>query len=122
MENLSQKKTFKSFREFWPFYLGQHLHAQCRILHFLGTSVAATLILVAVLTGTLRWLLPALMAGYGFAWWGHFAFEKNKPATFRYPLYSFLGDWKMFWMMLQGTLENELKRWGYDGRGGGLGS
>jgi hypothetical protein len=77
---------------------------------------------VAVLTGTLRWLLLALMAGYGFAWWGHFAFEKNKPATFRYPLYSFLGDWKMFWMMLQGTLENELKRWGYDGRGGGLGS
>lgn len=107
MENLSQKKIFKNFREFWPFYLSQHTHRQCRQLHFLGTSVAATLILVAVLTGNLLWLLLALVAGYGCAWWGHFAFEKNKPATFQYPLYSFLGDWKMFWMMVQGSLESE---------------
>lgn len=105
-------KSFSSFNEFWPFYLGEHSTLQCRIQHFLGTSIAATLIIVAFLTSVPVLYFFALICGYGCAWWGHFVFEKNKPATFRYPIYSFIGDWKMFWMMMVGTLDDELRRLG----------
>jgi hypothetical protein len=112
MQSKSETKTFATFAEFWPFYLGEHSTLQCRIQHFLGTSVSATFIVVAVLTGSPSWLIFALIAGYGCAWWGHFVFEKNRPATFKFPLYSFMGDWKMFWMMMVGTLDDEIRRFG----------
>ncbi len=105
-------KSFSSFNDFWPFYLGEHSTLQCRIQHFLGTSIAATLIIVAFLTSVPVLYFFAVFCGYGCAWWGHFVFEKNKPATFRYPVYSFIGDWKMFWMMMVGTLDDELRRLG----------
>lgn len=108
----SEERSFASFNEFWPFYLGEHSTLQCRVQHFLGTSIAATLIMVAIVTGRSSWLLLALVFGYGCAWWGHFVFEKNRPATFRYPIYSFIGDWKMFWMMMVGTLDDEIRRLG----------
>ncbi|MFM8269018.1 MAG: Mpo1-like protein [Pseudomonadota bacterium] len=101
----TNETIFTSFQEFWPFYLSQHQHPQCRLFHFLGTTVAVTLVAVTVLTRSFSWLFLALVLGYGFAWVGHFAFEKNQPATFRYPLYSFVGDWKMFWMMLTGKIK-----------------
>ena len=103
---------FKSFSEFWPFYLGEHSVPQCRLQHFFGTTVALTLMVVWLINGGVAWLASAVIVGYGCAWWGHFAFEKNKPATFQYPLWSFIGDWKMFWMMLNGHLDDELKRFG----------
>lgn len=112
MSDRLTKRTFKSFSEFWPFYLGEHSTLQCRIQHFLGTAIASTLIVVSVIYGAPFLLLVALLCGYGCAWWGHFVFEKNKPATFKYPIYSFRGDWKMFWMMMVGTLDDELKRLG----------
>ncbi|NBX93895.1 MAG: DUF962 domain-containing protein [Proteobacteria bacterium] len=99
-----------SFNEFWPFYLSQHSTSQCRLKHFLGTSSAATFVCVFVMTLHATWLVWAMVVGYGFAWWGHWAHEKNQPATFKYPIYSLLADWKMFWMMLQGNLDAELKR------------
>lgn len=94
--------SYARFRDFYPFYLGQHRDPTCRRLHFVGSClVLASLFWVLV---TQRWagliLLP--LFGYGFAWVGHFFFEKNRPATFTHPLYSFLGDWVMFSDILKG--------------------
>ncbi|WP_281560790.1 DUF962 domain-containing protein [Thalassomonas sp. RHCl1] len=89
-------KQYKSFAEFYPFYLSQHANLVCRRLHFLGSLLILLLLTYIVFSGSwlLLWLLPVI--GYGFAWIGHFFFEKNKPATFTYPFYSLLGDWVMF--------------------------
>ena len=87
---------FASFREFYPFYLGEHQNRTCRRLHFAGSSLALGFVLLAVLRGNAWWLLAALLSGYAFAWVGHFFFEKNRPATFKHPFYSFAGDWVMF--------------------------
>ncbi|MGL5359167.1 MAG: Mpo1-like protein [Shewanella sp.] len=97
-------KRYRSFAEFDPFYLSQHQHPVCRRLHFIGSSLVLLLLGAALVTQTL-WLLGLLpLVGYGFAWLGHFGFERNKPATFQYPLYSLLGDWLMFAQMLKGSL------------------
>ena len=93
---------FSGFRQFYPFYLSEHTHRMCRILHFVG-SCCVLLIVVAVILGVSAWWLFLVpVVGYGFAWLGHYAFEKNHPATFRYPLYSLMGDWVMFWEFLSG--------------------
>ncbi len=89
-------QTFASFREFYPFYLGEHLDPICRTLHFVGSTLVLGLIAAALITGKLLLLAAVPLAGYGFAWVGHFVFEKNKPATFKYPLWSFMGDWVMY--------------------------
>ena len=87
---------FHSFAQFYPFYLGEHADRACRRLHFAGTSLVIATAAVALASGQLAllWLLPLL--GYGFAWVGHFFFEKNRPATFKYPLYSLMGDFVMY--------------------------
>ena len=88
---------YSSFKDFYPFYLGEHANLLCRRLHFIGTSgvvVIAALVITQVLPLVWLWAIPVL--GYGFAWVGHFFFEKNRPATFKYPFYSFLGDWVMY--------------------------
>jgi hypothetical protein len=97
-------KPFASFAEFYPFYLSEHSEPACRRLHFAG-SLAVLLTLAAALV-TRRWALLLLVPvlGYGFAWIGHFVFERNRPATFTYPLYSFLGDWAMFKDMILGRV------------------
>ena len=89
-------KAYSSFREFYPYYLSEHNHPVCRGLHYIGSSLVIVLLLLILVTKSypLLWLLPLI--GYGFAWIGHFIFEKNRPATFQYPLYSFLGDWVMY--------------------------
>jgi hypothetical protein len=87
---------FASFREFYPFYLSEHANRTSRRLHFLGSCGALLLVGLAAVQRNPWWLLAALACGYGFAWVGHLFFEKNRPATFRYPLYSFAGDWVMF--------------------------
>ena len=87
---------FSSFREFYPFYLGEHRNPTCRRLHFVGSCGVVVLLGVALWQRNAWWLLAALACGYGFAWVGHFFFEHNRPATFRHPLYSFAGDWVMF--------------------------
>lgn len=100
-------ERFASFRKFYPFYLSEHRNATCRKLHFVGTSLVLGLALAAVVTPYvwLAFLIP--VAGYGFAWVGHFAFEKNRPATFKYPLYSLIGDWVMYWQLLSGKIPFE---------------
>ena len=88
-------ERFNSFAEFYPFYLQEHSNDICRRLHYVGSLLVLSILGYAIATQqwALLWLLP--VAGYGFAWVGHFVFEKNRPATFQYPLYSFLGDWGM---------------------------
>ena len=87
---------YSSFREFYPFYLGEHRNRTCRRLHFVGSLCALGCLAAAIALQQPWWLLGALFSGYGFAWVGHFFFEKNRPATFKYPFYSFAGDWVMF--------------------------
>ena len=97
-------RRFASFREFYPFYLSEHAHPVSRRLHFIGSCGVLVLVGVALWQRNPWWLLAALVCGYGFAWVGHFFFEKNRPATFRHPLYSFLGDWVMFKDILTGRV------------------
>ena len=86
---------FTSFAEFYPYYLQEHSNATCRRLHYVGSLLVLSILGYALFTQQWLWLLALPFAGYGFAWVGHFVFEKNKPATFKYPLYSFMGDWVM---------------------------
>ncbi len=89
-------RRYASFREFYPFYLDEHRNAACRRLHVIGSALVLIALGAAVVTRN-PWLLMLMpVIGYGFAWVGHFAFEKNRPATFSYPLWSLMGDWAMF--------------------------
>lgn len=91
---------FRRFADFYPYYLGEHSHPLNRRLHVCGTVLAVALAVAAVVTGrwALWWLVP--LAGYGFAWVGHFRIERNRPATFTYPFYSLAGDFVMAWQVL----------------------
>ena len=95
---------FASFREFYPFYLGEHANRMCRRLHFAGTSLVIVCLAALAFTGNAWWIAGALLCGYGFAWIGHFFFEHNRPATFRHPLYSLMGDWAMYADILRGRI------------------
>ena len=98
-------RRFASFREFYPFYLGEHANVVCRRLHFVGSLGVLALVATAIVRGNAWWLLGALACGYGFAWIGHFFFEHNRPATFQHPVYSFVGDWVMFADVLRGRVK-----------------
>lgn len=97
-------RPFDSFAQFYPFYLAEHSVRATRRLHFAGSALALACLAALVFTGEPLRLLAGLVCGYGFAWFAHWAVEKNRPATFRYPLYSFMGDWVMFWQMLTGKI------------------
>jgi len=96
---------FKTFTEFYPFYLKEHSNPTCRKLHFFGTSGVIALLILFFFTGNLMVLAMLPVAGYGFAWIGHFIFERNRPASFKYPIYSILGDFRMFWDILAGRVK-----------------
>ncbi|MBA1274636.1 Mpo1-like protein [Stutzerimonas azotifigens] len=97
-------ERFTRFADFYPFYLQEHRNSTCRRLHFAGSLVVLAVLGYALISQQWLWLLAAPLAGYGFAWIGHFVFEKNRPATFQYPFYSLLGDWVMFRDMLTGRI------------------
>ena len=107
---MSEKAAIKSYREFWPYYLNEHKDPRTRALHLAGTGVTTVLLIAFVFTANI-WLLPAaVLAGYVPAWFAHFAVEKNQPATFRYPLWSLISDFRMTAVWLAGGLDRELKR------------
>ncbi|MEQ9724971.1 Mpo1-like protein [Pseudomonas sp. WHRI 8822A] len=97
-------ERFNSFAEFYPYYLEEHRNPTCRRLHYAGSLLVLVVLGYVLLSGQWLWLLTLPVIGYGFAWVGHFAFERNRPATFQYPLYSLMGDWVMFKDMLTGRL------------------
>jgi hypothetical protein len=96
---------FRSFAEFYPFYLSEHRNPVSRVLHYIGTWCAVLCLFAVLFTGDLRWLFGALLGGYFFAWLGHFRFEHNRPATFRFPFYSLAGDFRMWWELNLGKLK-----------------
>ena len=89
-------KTFQTFAQFYPFYLSEHSNRTCRRLHFAGSTLSLVCLALLIATANPWWLLAGVLVGYAFAWVGHFGFEKNKPASFKRPLYSFMGDWAMY--------------------------
>jgi hypothetical protein len=97
-------KRFNSFAEFYPYYLSEHSNSTCRRLHFIGTTLVILILTLTIGRGAwmLLWTLP--LAGYSFAWVGHFFFEKNRPATFQHPFYSLLGDFVMYRDMVLGRV------------------
>ena len=95
---------FKTFADFYPYYLSEHQNLMCRRLHFIGSCLVIVIVIIAVFSANLQWLLLVPLAGYGCAWAGHYFFEHNRPATFSYPAYSLIGDWFMFWDILRGKI------------------
>ena len=94
---MTPEPRIRTFADFYPFYLSEHANRVSRRLHFVGTSIVLALLIAALLTQVWWLILVALVQGYAFAWVGHFFFEHNRPATFKYPGFSFVGDWRMWW-------------------------
>ncbi|GLQ21800.1 Mpo1-like protein [Algimonas porphyrae] len=105
-------KTIKTYREFWPYYLREHAKPATRAWHYVGTMIAILVLLTVIVTG--RWLLLplVLVSGYFFAWLSHGLIEKNKPATFTYPLWSLMSDFRMLYCFLTGQMGRELEKAG----------
>ena len=100
----------KTFDEFWPFYVREHSRAGTRLLHAAGTITSTALLVFLLATGRWRWLPLVLVVGYAAAWVGHFFVEHNRPATFKHPLWSLAGDYKMVALMLTGRMGREVER------------
>jgi hypothetical protein len=106
----SRPREIKSFEEFWPYYLAAHRRPETRTLHILGTTMGVLGVAAWLTTGRKRYLATGIAGAYGSAWLGHFAFEGNKPATFKNPLWSLMGDLRMYKLWLTGELDNEIDR------------
>lgn len=100
MSTPSTDTRYERFADFYRFYLSEHANPTCRRLHFIGTSLGLLCFLRAAVTANPVWVMVGLVVGYAMAWVGHFGFEKNKPASFKQPLFSFMGDWVMWWQIL----------------------
>jgi hypothetical protein len=107
---MKQIDRFSNFTEFWPFYVREHSRPGCRLLHFIGSSAGIVCLAATVLTGNLLFIPLGFIIGYAFAWMGHFLIEHNKPATFKYPLWSLIADWKMWFLILTGRMTAEVAR------------
>lgn len=99
-----------TYAEFWPYYLEEHRKSTTRNLHYFGTTLGIAMVVIAVATQTWWLLAVAVVSGYLFAWIGHFFVEKNRPATFTYPLWSFVSDFRMLWRWMTGRLSADFKR------------
>ncbi len=111
---MSEKTSAKirTYREFWPYYLQEHARPETRAVHFAGTSLATLCIAALIFSGNLWFIPAALISGYGPAWIGHFFIEKNRPATFTYPFWSLISDYRMVWVWMTGHLPEELAKAG----------
>ena len=103
-------ERISSFEEFWPYYVGEHRSPVCRGLHYFGTTLALTTVTFAFVKGPMWLAAVALVCGYGPAWVGHFFIERNRPATFKYPLWSLMSDFKMLSLAVRGKMADEVTR------------
>jgi hypothetical protein len=104
------EKRYTSISEFYPYYLSEHQNPTSRILHFIGTGLVIAIVIISLIISSYSWILTIPFVGYGFAWVGHFFFEKNKPATFKYPFYSLGSDFILFFDLLTGKQKFYPKR------------
>lgn len=100
----------KTYAEFWDFYVQEHSKPLTRILHLVGTALGTALLIFFITRGQWYFFPVFLIVGYAFAWFAHFVVEKNRPATFQYPLWSFVSDFKMIWYMITGRMGGEVER------------
>ncbi|MCH2652198.1 MAG: DUF962 domain-containing protein [Gammaproteobacteria bacterium] len=96
------KKEFKNFEEFYPYYIDEHKSKYNKLLHFIGTTIFFIFMIIFISSFEPKYIFYGFLSGYGWAWIGHFFIEKNKPATFYFPLYSLRGDWRMYKEIIQG--------------------
>ncbi|MBN8221011.1 MAG: DUF962 domain-containing protein [Spirochaetes bacterium] len=111
-----KRDRYKTLKEFWPFYLHEHRYAFNRTLHFIGSTLGLVIFATAIGIGKLWLIIPAFVSGYAFAWIGHFFVEKNRPATFTYPIKSFISDWRLWYNVLTGRVYAELKKFGIESK------
>lgn len=100
----------QNYKEFWDFYVAEHSRPATRLLHFIGTSLGIALLFYFIYRGQWYFFPAFFIVGYAFAWFAHFVVEKNRPASFRFPFWSFISDFKMMWYMITGRMEREVKR------------
>ncbi len=103
------EKKYKTFWSFYPYYLTEHSNPICRLTHYIGTSGLILVVAAAIYYSNAKILFLLPVVGYGFAWLGHFVFEKNKPATFQYPLYSLGSDFVMYFHFLTGKIDKKVE-------------
>jgi hypothetical protein len=105
------ERTCRTYAEFWPFYLREHARPATRGIHYFGTLLSGMVLVWAVVTQNWGWIVAVPFLGYGPAWFAHFVVEKNRPATFTYPLWSFISDYRMCFLFLTGRLGDELMKY-----------
>lgn len=103
-------ETIQSYRQFWPFYLGEHRRRRTRALHYFGTSVGLAALIAAIVLASWPLAVVAVISGYAFAWIGHAFVERNRPATFTYPFWSLFSDFRMYFLAISGKLGKELNQ------------
>ena len=108
--DMSSEERIKTFEEFWPYYVREHSKKTTRTIHFVGTTAVMGLVAYAALRRKVWPLVVAPFAGYGPAWFSHFFIEGNKPATFKYPLWSLKADFVMWSKIARGTMDAEVAR------------
>ena len=111
---MSNPNRYTTYRDFFPHYLREHSKKETRLMHYCGTAFSNVLLIFLLITQNYYLIPLVLITGYGPAWIAHFFIEHNKPATFQYPLWSYIGDHHMIWLMLTGRLKLAMSQAGVD--------